>query len=279
MERTLMQNLTWIGRIALLVMLATVSRAETVVLIPGYLGDGDGWRDSGVTGVLQRHGWGDAGHLEVREGWVRIRDGGLYRGRRFYTLTLDSEAPLLYQEQQLSAILELLKRRHPGESMILVGHSAGGVLGRLYMVRHPDASVRALVSVASPHLGTDSAELGMMAGQSPLGWITGLLGAETLNRSQGLYFDLAREYPGNLLFWLNRQPHPEASYVSVVRSSNLPLLGDMLVPSESQDMNRVQALYGRAARLESAGSHGLGEDDGELLVRILSRLEHAGEQP
>lgn len=271
-----MRKLTWIGRILLLLVLAggvASPRAETIILIPGYLGDGDNWRDSGVTRILQRSGWADGGHLEVRQGWVQVRDGGPDRGHRFYTLTLDTQAPLLYQEQQLSAVLQLMQRRYPKEALVLVGHSAGGVLGRLYMVRHPDTPVRALITIASPHLGTDSAELGMVAGRSPIGLIAGLLGAETLNRSQGLYFDLAREYPGNLLFWLNRQPHPQAYYVSVVRTSNLPLVGDALVPVESQDMNRVYALHGRAVRLESGGGHGLSENDGELLVRILKRLE------
>ena len=50
-----------------------------------------------------------------------------------------------------------------------------------------------------------------------LGWFTPFLGAHTLNRSQGLYQDLARERPGSLLFWLNRQEHPPARYVAVVR--------------------------------------------------------------
>lgn len=270
-----MYKLTWIGRFVLLSVLAGLAaapQAETLVLIPGYLGDGDGWRDSGVTQVLQGDGWVDAGSLAARQGWVQGRGGGPDGGRRFYTLSLESEAPLLYQEQQLAAMAELLQRRHPGETLVLVGHSAGGVLGRLFMVRHPDTPVLALISIASPHLGTDSAELGLMAGHSPLSWISGLLGAETLNRSQGLYFDLARERPGNLLYWLNRQPHPKAYYVSVVRTASLPLFGDMLVPAESQDMNRVYALYGRAVRLESGGGHGLDQGDGELLLRILRRL-------
>ena len=97
-----MQKITWIGRIALLLVLAGAASspwAETLVLIPGYLGDGDGWRDSGVTQVLQRHGWADAGSLAVRQGWVQARDLRPHGRRRFYTLSLDSEAPLLYQEQ------------------------------------------------------------------------------------------------------------------------------------------------------------------------------------
>jgi pimeloyl-ACP methyl ester carboxylesterase len=178
----------------------------------------------------------------------------------------------MYQEQQLEAYLSALRERHPDEPLILAGHSAGGVLGRLHMVRNPTQAVSALITIASPHLGTESAELGLRAGQSPLSWLTGLVGADTLNRSQGLFFDLVRERPGNLLFWLNRQQHPEARYISVVRNGENSLFGDLVVPEWSQDMNRVQALYGRAVRIEAGGGHGLSEDDGLLLARILARL-------
>jgi pimeloyl-ACP methyl ester carboxylesterase len=270
-----MNKAIWTARVLLLFISAWVaafSQAETLVLIPGYLGDGDDWRDSGITRALKDHGWSDAGSISVLRGWTGPRHGKKGGGPKFYTLSLESEAPLFYQERQLSDVLDLIIRRNPGEPLTLVGHSAGGVLGRLYMVKHPDAPVRALITIASPHLGTDAVELGLMAGQTPLRWISGIFGADTLNRSQGLYVDLAREYPGNLLFWLNRQPHPEARYISVVRSADLPLFGDLVVPAESQDMNRVAALRGRAVRLDSSGGHGLAEGDGELLVRILRRL-------
>jgi pimeloyl-ACP methyl ester carboxylesterase len=263
------------GRLAAAVCLAATAlpgAADTLVLIPGYLSDGQDWRQSGIADSLRRAGWGDGGNLFLHRGRPFVSGGGPPRPQRFYTLDLESEAPLLYQEQQLTAYLSALRERHPGEPLILAGHSAGGVLGRLQMVRNPEQPVSALITIASPHLGTESAELGLQAGHSPLAWLTGLVGADTLNRSQGLFFDLARERPGNLLFWLNRQQHPEARYVSVVRNGEDSLFGDLVVPEWSQDMNRVQALYGRALRIEAGGGHGLSEDDARLLVRILARL-------
>lgn len=243
--------------------------AETLVLVPGYLSDGYGWRESGVTQALEQDGWADAGHLRAERDRIQFPGGYRASGLRFYTLDLDSQAPLVLQVRQLAAILEAVLARYPGESLILAGHSAGGVVARLYMVEHAQAAVSALITIASPHLGTESAELGLMAGQSPLGWVSGLLGIDTLNRSQGLYADLARERPGSLLYGLNRREHPVARYVSVVRASDI---GDLVVPTWSQDMNHVYALYGRAVRIETDGGHGLHKDDGRLLVRILMRL-------
>ncbi len=95
---------------------------------------------------------------------------------------------------------------------------------------------------------------------------------DALNRSQGIYYDLIRERPGSLLYWLNHQPHPPARYISIVRSADLSWIGDMVVPEWSQDMNRVYALRGRARAIPSSGGHGLEQEDGKRLVHILERL-------
>jgi hypothetical protein len=145
------------------------------------------------------------------------------------------------------------------------------------MVRHPQAGVDALVTFASPHLGTGSAEVGSMLGQSPLSWVAPFVGAHALNRSQGLYLDLARERPGTFLFWLNRQEHPQARYVAVVRhdDSLLGLGGDLLVADWSQNMNNVYALRGRVRTVRVSRGHGLDHTDGPLLVRVLEQLQRS----
>ena len=156
----------------------------------------------------------------------------------------------------------------------MVGHSAGGVLARLYLVRQPDSGVDALITIASPHLGTGSAELGAMAGQSPLAWVAPLLGGDTFNRSQSLFQDLVRERPGSLLFWLNRQPHPRARYIAIVRDDDSLLgLGEVIVPTWSQDMNNVYALRGWVRTITVPAGHNLEETDGRLLARILRYLQ------
>jgi len=265
------------GIIFLLLVLPATAPAETLVLLQGYLADEDYWRETGITRMLDRNGWADAGTLRTTRNGIRS-DRPLPTGnRRVYTLALPSEAPLMVQLRYLEQYLGVILNLHPYESLILGGHSAGGVLGRLYMVEHPDTSVGALITFASPHLGTDSAEIGAMAGNSPLGWFAPLIGGSTLNRSQGLYYDLVRERPGSLLFWLNRQEHPSSRYISIVREDDgLLNFGDLVVPAWSQDMNQVAALRGRAhRRIVTQGGHGLTRQDGELLLQILASNSQA----
>jgi pimeloyl-ACP methyl ester carboxylesterase len=247
--------------------------AETLLLLQGYLEDGDYWRKTGITRILGEAGWNDAGHLRLGPQGIRSTRPPSGSGPRFYTVSLPTEAPLLAQHGYLEQYLTYIRHQNPHDSLVLAGHSAGGILGRLYMVQHPEAGVDTLITIASPHLGTDTAEIGLAVGQSPLAWIAPLLGAEVFNRSQGLYRDLVREQPGSLLFWLNRQEHPKARYVSIVRKEDGTLgMGDLVVPAWSQDMNNVYALRGRARSITVDGNHGLTASDGTLLVRILERL-------
>lgn len=243
--------------------------AETLILIQGYQAKGADWRSSGITEALTEAGWQDGGQISLANTRVTVP-----AGPRFFTVELTTDAQLLRQMEQLKAHVEKVRAARPDESLILVGHSAGGVLGRLFMVHHPETSVAALVTFASPHLGTESAELGLALSQSPFGWASSLLGKEydVLGRSEGLFFDLVRERPGSLLFWLNRQPHPQARYISVVRDGNLSWIGDLVVPVWSQDMNQVEQLRGRAVSIASDGNHGLERRDGKLLLDILRRL-------
>jgi triacylglycerol lipase len=256
----------------LLLVAPATALAETLVLLQGYLADEDYWRGAGITRMLATNGWADAGTLRTTPSGIRSDRPLPKSNRRVYTLALPSEAPLMVQLRYLEQYLDVIQNLHPYESLILAGHSAGGVLGRLYMVEHPDTPVGALITFASPHLGTESAEIGAMAGDSPLGWIAPLIGGGTLNRSQGLYYDLMRERPGSLLFWLNHQQHPASLYISIVREDDgLLSLGDLVVPPWSQDMNQVAALRGRASKIVTQGGHGLTSQDGELLLEILKR--------
>lgn len=249
-------------------------RGETLLLLQGYLEDGNYWREAGVTRVLEKAGWRDAGHLHLGPRGITASRALQRNASRFYTVSLPTRAPLLAQQNHLEKYLAYIRSRNPDESLVLIGHSAGGVLGRLFMVQHPQTGVDALITISSPHLGTDAAEIGVMAGNSPLAWLAPMVGAQAFNESQGLYQDLVRERPGSLLFWLNRQEHPMARYISVVRTSDNTLgRGDLVVPAWSQDMNNVYALKGRARSIGVDGNHGLSQSDGDLVVRILRQLK------
>ncbi len=236
----------------------------TLVLIHGYLGDGSNWRPVGIINTLQHNGWQDAGHLFPNGpslGLIQPNSNNNY----IYTVTLPSEAPLSIQAQWLDMYLQNLQQRHVDNSLVLVGHSAGGVVARLVMVAGK-IKVKGLISIASPHLGTYKAELGADINNSPAGLITPMLGLGAINRSQGLYYDLIRERPNSLLFWLNRQPHPKGFYVSIIRNAD-----DWVAPY-SQDMNNVSALHGLSKTITTIGNHSLNFSDGKLLVNLLNKL-------
>jgi pimeloyl-ACP methyl ester carboxylesterase len=45
------------------------------------------------------------------------------------------------------------------KEIVLVGHSAGGVIARLFTAAYPDAGVTKIITVASPHTGAEAANL------------------------------------------------------------------------------------------------------------------------
>ncbi|MDM8567444.1 alpha/beta fold hydrolase [Candidatus Halobeggiatoa sp. HSG11] len=237
--------------------------SNTLVFIHGYQGDGSTWRPTGIIYALQRNGWQDSGHLFPQGPTLGIAKPSP-TGNYMYTVTLPSEAPLAAQARWLDVYLRNLKQRHPDNSLVLVGHSAGGIVARLVMVTGK-ISVKGLISIASPHLGTDKAELGTAINNSPASMFTPMLGLGSINRSQGLYYDLTREHPRSLLFWLNRQPHPQGFYISIIRN------GDGWVAPYSQNMNNVVALRGLSKTVITVGEHSLNPSDGPLLVNLLNK--------
>jgi pimeloyl-ACP methyl ester carboxylesterase len=257
-----------------MLLVPSIALPDTLVLIHGYSSDEREWYESGVVRRIQAASWEDAGTLFYTAKAVHLSGAPVMAKNRFYTVRLPSEAPIVYQSRYLGQYLSYIQQHHKQQHIILVGHSAGGVVARFYMVQNPDVGIDALITIASPHLGTELAELGSIAGNSPLGWAAPFIGGNTLNRSQGLYQELARERPGNMLFWLNRQEHPVAQYFSIIRSDDsfFGLGGDNVVPAWSQDLNRVQALRGKARSIVVEGDHDLRREDGDTLVYILTDL-------
>lgn len=267
-----------ITALALWCMAPGIAAADTVVLVQGYLGSAGSWRHSGIGQILHGAGWRDGGHLTMHPGGVAETFPGHTGDRRFVTIDLMTEAPIGVQADALAAYIAYIRQRQPSERVILVGHSAGGVVARLFMVRQPQAGVAGLVTIASPNLGSGWAELANFVGSTPAAWVAPFFGMSTLNRSQALYHDLSREHPNNLLGWLNRQPHPKAVYVAVVRvvDASRPVAGDTMVEGPAQDLNTVPALAGRAETILSPGDHGLRPGDGVLLTTILGRMAAGG---
>lgn len=265
----------------LLISLPFRAQAEVALLVHGYLSNSSTWAASGVNAALEHAGWRYGGNYAFSPAGLVERTLPLDQkaDKTFYTLDLPSLAPLPVQAEWIEAALKRLQTRHSGEAITLVGHSAGGVAARLALVRHGAGAVKRLVTIAAPHLGTHRAIQALDAVDDsgffgPLKeWIVkqeigkGLY--RTLEMSRGVLLDLVPPAPGTLLWWLNRQPHPDIEYVSVVRSGGYYIAGDLLVPPFSQDMNRVPALAGRSKVYVTIQGHQLTPADGLLLARIL----------
>lgn len=255
--------------VGLLLFFSTVARADTLVLVQGYLGNAGSWRGTGVTRVLEQAGWRDGGHMRaVPMGIFEWKSAfaGQKNINRFYTIDLPTEAPVSAQASFLAAYLKHIKAEYGSEPIYLAGHSAGGVVARATMVAYPNLGVKTLITIASPHHGTGLAETGLDVSSSPAGWFAPMMGAGTINRSRVLYAQLVRERPGTYLGWLNHQKHPDARYISIMRAG-----GDDVVPAWSQDMRTVAALAGKAESYVVAGRHGLNIYDGVTIANLLAK--------
>ena len=122
------------------------SRPGPVLLVPGYAGS--------VTS------------LEPLAASLRAT------GREVTIVALPDQAlgDLADQATSLAAAAEAALDRTSAGSVDVVGYSAGGVVARLWVTEHGGAtSVRRLVTLGSPHHGTDLAELGaLVAGTCPV---------------------------------------------------------------------------------------------------------------
>lgn len=268
-------------RVSLLVgllLLMQPVRGDVLVLVHGYASDAGTWERSGVNSELQAFGWPRAVIAAPN-----MLDPAQPGSNRSFTVNLPAEAPLMVQANFLRASLDGIRQRYPDEKLILVGHSAGGVVARLVLLGNNPFRVDELITIASPHLGTLRAAQGLDVVDSKpffcpgpgIRFLKRLVGGSSydyLSYSRGVLLDLLPAESGNVLSWMNQQPHPDIIYVSVVRKSPFAL-GDDVVPAYSQDMNNVPALQGRAHVLFTDAGHGLNPSDGILLAGLLGKAQ------
>ena len=264
------------GLLALLLVQSVAG--DVLVLVHGYASDAGTWERSGVNSELQAYGWPRAIILAPN-----MPEPAQQAVNKSFTVNLPSQAPLLVQANFLRALLDGVRQRYADEKLILVGHSAGGVVARLILLGNNPYQVDELITIASPHLGTVRAAQGLNVVDSKPFFCPGpgvhflkrLVGGSSYNYlrySRGVLVDLLPAESGNVLTWMNLQPHPDIVYVSVVRKSPFAL-GDDVVPAYSQDMNNVPALQGRAHVLFTDAGHGLNPADGILLAGLLGKVQ------
>lgn len=264
-----------------LMTFSTAALADVLVLVHGYLGSAQSWSEAGALERLQRRGYRVAGVYNYSAGGVLFLPVDRQAADRpVYTLNLPSQAPVAIQADWLAAYLRDIARRHPGEPINMAAHSAGGLVARMMLVRHGQQGVQHLITIATPHFGTgraiqalDATDRGGMFGFAK-SWLvrrtTGDALYATVQQSRGVLIDLTPPAPGNMLFWLNRQPHPDIRYTAIMRTGTFRMPGDQVVPPLSQDMNLVPAVAGKVKTYQMAQGHLLTAQDGDLIGNLLA---------
>ena len=246
-------------------------QAKTVVLVHGFMSDGMDWRHSGFTHPLRNAGWQDGGGYGYSSQSMLLPRALYLKGNVFFTVELPSQATVQVQESLLARYLSHLYSQRQ-EPITLVGYSAGGIVSRLHTLNPSRQPINGLITIASPHLGTPTANIAHLVGDSPLGMMASIVGGEELRNSRGLFSDLEEEQPYNFLFSMNRQPHPNIHYASIVRINKRlarPDKFDFIVPPSSQNMNNIWALRNRSGVVQTTDSHSLNGKDGFFTAEVL----------
>jgi triacylglycerol lipase len=256
-----------------------VARADVILLVHGYQGNAMSWEHSGVSPLLQQFGWKRAAVLmDTPVGLQAIPMKWQNADNKVVFLQQNSEIPLRGQANVVTGAMRWINDRYPTEPIIVVGHSLGGVSARLALVLNGAKNVKALITIASPHLGTVLAYRGLneINDPFPINMMKEYFGGstyDTLQRSRGLLHDIVPEVPGRILHWLNTRQHPPIRYFSIVRSAPNGMLGDPIVPGHSQDMANVQAIGKKSTRIIEGFTHWLTILDGYALINILDQLK------
>lgn len=256
--------------IFVLSLLSPFTKAETLVLIPGFQEQGMAWRFQHVTSALESSGWVDGGNLVLTpQGIVNHTALAKHPKKILYTLELPNQLSIAHQAAVLDQYLKAVSAQRQ-EPLSLVGHSAGGLVGRYWLVNYHSLPVDTLITIATPHTGTPWADFSEVAMNTPLAELATGLGLN-LAKSQQLYKELREERPGNFLYWLNHQPHPAIRYVAIVRKSQGPDSMDLVVPPHSQTMANIFALQGKTETVPSEGQHFLNANDGYWIAKTLAK--------
>ncbi len=258
----------------ILSILISPLQAKVLVLVHGYMSGANAWENSGIINILRQDGWTRTGLLFPATGRVINSNELVKDNKKIYLVDLPSLAPLKSQAALLHRALISIQSVNKNDQITLVGHSAGGVVSRLALVMYGAGQVKTLITIAAPHSGTHRAldALNFTHSGGPVGMFKSFFGGakyHAVKNSTPLLIDLAPPRVGNILSWLNIQPHPVIDYISIVRMSEFGFSPDTIVPAASQDMNNVPALAGRSAVVRVAEKHELSPKDGYGLIQLL----------
>lgn len=210
-------------------------RSTPILLVHGLGNNASTWEDSGYVGFLKGRELRYGGVVTV-DAWGSARiEAGEHEPEEAEVFVLEISDPWesldLWAEEIAAAVREVTERTR-APRVVLVGYSAGGVAARKYLVETPDDHrVARLVTLSSPHGGSELSILAEAAGNG--GSIPGVRALlENVRRQRKipneapLIADLAPAAGGNVLDLLNRAAHPgDVEYACIV-ATGVDLLND-----------------------------------------------------
>lgn len=124
--------------------------------------------------------------------------------------------------------------------IVLVGHSAGGVVARNVLVRSGNKNIKSLITIASPHSGSDLAGIGSVLNEKiPFG---NMFSKMILPDEHSAYIPM-RQLNNDSLFLnsLNNLRHPESCYVSIIKTGGA--VNNAYADTDSQNLNNIFGIF------------------------------------
>jgi len=151
----------------------------------------------------------------------------------------------------------------------LVGHSAGGIVARNVLVRARNDNIKQLITIASPHQGSDLARYSSFLNDSiPFGNMFSLV---ILPDEASAYLPLRQLKKGSsFLKSLNSIPHKNICYSSIIKSGGY--VNNSYADTHSQNMNNIKGLIrsgNRSTTIYVKDGHGLHPNDAHLISQSI----------
>jgi pimeloyl-ACP methyl ester carboxylesterase len=236
-----------------------------ILFLHGMGATAETWIDAGVKSFLEKKGLRYGGVIGVdKRGQLQISQPSCPPEKAdFFALQVaDSFQSLNLWERDLATIIEAVRSRTGAPRVILVGHSAGGLAARKYLVDHARYHhVAKLLTIATPHRGSELALIAIL--EDLLG--ANASGSEAINTTSralleelkalesraGLRYkapifrDLLPESLNPALRRLNSAPHPTDVKYACILAAGSPAFDGW------EDLERDLATISSGAALDS----------------------------
>lgn len=138
-----------------------------IILIPGFMSS---WNKDAIVynKNVSIYDWTKPSFVKEYDGIIKTLENlGYEKNKDYYLFTYDWRKPVKNTASDLKKyVKEKVSPKHPNAKVNIVGHSLGGLVGRIYTQENKDA-VNKLLTVGSPHKGVVQVYSPLSAGDIP----------------------------------------------------------------------------------------------------------------